>query len=209
MTYLPGASATHRLPNMTEIRSLCVFCGSREGRDPVHRSAAVELGRLIAARGMRLVYGGGTVGLMGVVADSVLAAGGAVTGVIPDFLVKEEAGNRQLDDLIITGSMHDRKRRMFELSDAFVVLPGGLGTLDETIEIITWKQLRLHDAPIIVLDIGAYWRPLHLLIDAVCAGGFADPGTAGLISVVQTPEAVFEALAAAPVPREQVPTSHL
>ncbi len=194
---------------MIDIRSLCVFCGSREGNDPAYRAAAIDLGRQLARRGIRLVYGGGSVGLMGVVADAVLAAGGAVTGVIPDFLTKDEARHRRLDDLVITGSMHDRKRRMFELADAFVILPGGLGTLDETFEIITWKQLRLHDSPIVVLDVGGYWRPLQGLIDAICAGGFAHPSIAGLVTVVPTVDDVWQALATAPARHEPAPTSHL
>ena len=194
---------------MTEIRSLCVFCGSREGNDPAYRAAAIDLGRELAQRGIRLVYGGGSVGLMGVVADSVLAGGGRVTGVIPDFLTKDEARHARLDDLVITGSMHDRKRRMFELADAFVVLPGGLGTLDETFEIITWKQLRLHDSPIVVLDVGGYWRPLQALIAAVCAGGFAAPSIARLVTVVTSVDDVWDVLAATPVLHEAAPSSHL
>ena len=194
---------------MTDVRSLCVFCGSRLGNDPAYRHAAAEIARGITERGMRLIYGGGSIGLMGVVAKDVLAAGGHVTGVIPDFLIKEELGNLQLNELMITGNMHDRKRRMFELADAFVVLPGGLGTLDETFEIITWKQLHLHDAPIVVLDIAGYWQPLRALVEAVCAGGFADPATAELFTIVATPQAVFDALAAAPDPQKTVSTSHL
>ena len=194
---------------MTEIRSLCVFCGSREGNDPAYRAAAIDLGRQLAQRGIRLVYGGGSIGLMGIVADAVLAAGGRVTGVIPDFLTKDEARHTRLDDLVITGSMHDRKRRMFELADAFVILPGGLGTLDETFEIITWKQLRLHDSPIVVLDVGGYWRPLQALIDAVCAGGFAAPSIAWLVTVVTSVDDVWDVLAAAPALHEAAPSSHL
>ena len=137
---------------MTQIRSLCVLCGSREGTDPVYREVAVRLGRLIAEQDVRLIYGAGSIGLMGIIADAVLSAGGEVVGVIPDFLIRSEVGHHDLTDLVITDSMHDRKRRMFEMADAFVVLPGGLGTLDETFELITWRQLRLHDSPIIVLD---------------------------------------------------------
>ncbi|MGF1639881.1 MAG: TIGR00730 family Rossman fold protein [Rhodospirillales bacterium] len=194
---------------MAEIRSVCVFCGSRAGSDPAHRAAAARLGGLIAARGARLVYGGGSIGLMGVLAEAVLAAGGEAVGVIPDFLMRYEVEHRRLTDLVVTGSMHDRKRRMFEMADAFVVLPGGLGTLDETLEIVTWKQLRLHDAPIVVLDVAGYWAPLQALVDAVVAGGFAHPAIAQLFTVVATPEAVFPALEAAPQSREEVLTSHL
>lgn len=194
---------------MTEIRSLCVFCGSREGNDPAYRAAAVELGRVLAGRGIRLVYGGGSIGLMGTVADAVLAAGGQVVGVIPDFLMKYEIDHRNLSELVITGSMHDRKRRMFELSDAFVVLPGGLGTLDETFEIITWKQIRLHDSPIVVLDVAGYWRPMLDLVAGVVAGGFAHPRLLELFTVVDSVDAVMPALETAPPPHEEVFTSHL
>lgn len=191
------------------IRSLCILCGSREGNDPAYRQAAIQLGQLLAQHGVRLVYGGGSIGLMGVVADTILAAGGEVVGVIPDFLMRSEVGHRRLTDLVITGSMHDRKRRMFEMADGFVVLPGGIGTLDETFEIITWKQLRLHDRPIVVLDIAGYWRPFEALIRATIDGGFADPSTTGLFSVVDQPGDVLSALAAAPSARAEVLTSHL
>jgi uncharacterized protein (TIGR00730 family) len=194
---------------MTEIRSLCVLCGSREGDDPAYREAAIRLGTLMARRGVRLVYGGGSIGLMGVIADAVLAAGGEAIGVIPDFLVRYEVGHRRLTELIITGSMHDRKRQMFEMADAFVVLPGGLGTLDETFEIVTWKQIRLHDSPIVVLDAGGYWAPLRALIEATIAAGFAHASAGELLSFVATPEEVLQVLAAAPAPKEEVITSHL
>jgi uncharacterized protein (TIGR00730 family) len=158
---------------------------------------------------VRLVYGGGSIGLMGVIADAVIAGGGEVVGVIPDFLIRYEVGHRRLTDLVVTDSMHDRKRRMFEMADAFVILPGGLGTLDETFEIVTWKQLRLHDSPIIVLDVNGYWSPLLNLVEAIVATGFAHPEVAELITVVETPEQVLRALECAPPPREEVLTSHL
>jgi uncharacterized protein (TIGR00730 family) len=194
---------------MTEVRSLCVLCGSREGIDPAYRAAAVRLGQLMTEHGVRLVYGGGSIGLMGVIADTMVAAGGEVVGVIPDFLIRYEVGHRRLTDLVVTDSMHDRKRRMFEMADAFVVLPGGLGTLDETFEIVTWKQLRLHDSPIIVLDVNGYWSPLVNLLGATIAAGFAHPDVAGLITIVETPEQVLQSLECAPPPREEVLTSHL
>lgn len=194
---------------MIEIRSVCVLCGSREGTDPAYREAAIRLGRLMAERGVRLVYGGGSIGLMGVIADTVIEAGGEVVGVIPDFLIRYEVGHRSLTDLVVTESMHDRKRRMFEMADAFVVLPGGLGTLDETFEIVTWKQLRLHDSPIVVLDVNGYWSPLVDLMHATIRGGFAHPDVAELITVVEKPEQVLQCLETAPIPREEVLTSHL
>lgn len=194
---------------MTEIRSLCVLCGSREGNDAAYREAAIRLGTLMARRGVRLVYGGGSIGLMGVIADAVLAAGGEAIGVIPDFLVRYEVGHRRLTELVITASMHDRKRQMFEMADAFVVLPGGLGTLDETFEIVTWKQIRLHDSPIVILDVAGYWAPLRALIEATIAAGFAHASTRALLSFVDTPEEVLQVLAAAPAHKEEVVTSHL
>ena len=194
---------------MTDIRSLCVLCGSRDGIDPAYRQAAVRLGQALAERGVRLVYGGGSIGLMGIVADACLSAGGEVVGVIPDFLIRYEVGHRRLTDLVVTDSMHDRKRRMFEMADAFVVLPGGLGTLDETFEIITWKQLRLHNAPIVILDVNGYWAPLKALIDAAISAGFAHEAVADLFSIVATPDEVFASIIRAPAANEEVLTSHL
>lgn len=195
---------------MTNMLSLCVLCGSRDGGDPAFREATVRLGHLMARRGVRLVYGGGSIGLMGILADSVLAAGGEVIGIIPDFLIRREVGHRRLTDLIVTTSMHDRKRRMFEMADAFVVLPGGLGTLDETFEIVTWKQIKLHDAPIIVLDVNGYWAPLKALIDATIAGEFAHASVRDLVTFVTTPEAVFDELPLAhQQTREEILTSQL
>jgi hypothetical protein len=164
---------------------------------------------LIAEQGVRLVFGGGSIGLMGVIADAALDAGGEVFGVIPKFLMKYEVGHGRLTHLVVTDSMHDRKRQMFEMSDGFVVLPGGLGTLDETFEIVTWKQLRLHSAPIVVLDVGGYWTPLKPLISSIIDGGFAHPAIAELFTLVSSPEEVFAALEAAPEPKEEVLTSHL
>lgn len=194
---------------MAEIRSLCVLCGSREGADTAYREAAKDLGRLIARRDVRLIYGGGAIGLMGVLADSVLSRGGAVVGVIPDFLMKWEVGHVALSDLVITRTMHDRKTRMFEMADGFVVLPGGLGTLDEAFEIITWKQLRLHDKPIVVLDVGGYWGPFLALIDCVVASGFASPAVTGLFTIVDSSDKVFPALEAAPAAERGVLTGNL
>ena len=149
---------------------------------------------------MELVFGGGRVGLMGLVADAALAAGGRVTGIIPSFLHGRELGHTGVSELVVVGSMHERKQRMFERSDAFVVLPGGLGTLDEAIEMITWKQLNLHDRPIVILDIGGYWRPLSALVEQTIGAGFAGPRVRSLFEVVETPEALMATLAAAPEP---------
>lgn len=160
---------------MSDIHTVAVFCGARTGHDPVFRAAATELGRAMARTGMRLVYGGGRVGLMGALADAALAEGGQVIGVIPEFLTRWEVAHEGVSELIITDSMHSRKRRMFELADAFVSLPGGLGTLDETIEIITWRQLKLHDKPILVCDVAGSAAPLLAAIEAAIESGFAAP----------------------------------
>ncbi len=194
---------------MAKISSLCVFCGSKTGADPAYEAAARRLGELMVANDVGLVYGGGHIGLMGVVADTVLQSGGRVTGVIPDFLEKLEVGFTEATEFIVTDSMHARKQRMFELSDGFVVLPGGLGTLDETFEIITWKQLRLHSKPIVIMDVNGYWKGLSGLVDGTIEAGFAHPAVRQLFGVVDGPDAVFDALAAAPEPKEEVLTSHL
>lgn len=179
------------------IRSVCVFCGSRVGRDQKYRSAARTLGQLIAKNGKRLVYGGGSIGLMTVVADAVLAEGGEVLGIIPDFLDRIEVGHRSLTEFKVVGSMHERKRMMFEASDAFVTIPGGLGTLDETIEIITWRQLGLHDKPVIILDQDNYWQPLLDLLGHTVEHGFASEGIHRLYRVVEDVRDVLPAIEAA------------
>ncbi len=194
---------------MTTITSICVFCGSKVGTDPAYKEAARRLGILMAERGVRLVYGGGRIGLMGVLAETVLTRGGEVIGVIPDFLMQYEVENPDVTELIVVGSMHERKRRMFEMSDGFVVLPGGLGTLDETLEITTWKQLQLHAKPVVMVDVGGYWEPLKALVNGIVAGGFAHPAITELFTVVDGVDDVFAALDDAPEPKEVVLTSHL
>ncbi|MBC8338943.1 MAG: TIGR00730 family Rossman fold protein [Rhodospirillales bacterium] len=194
---------------MTKISSLCVFCGSKNGEDPAHKAAAGRLGQHMAERGITLVYGGGCIGLMGVLSDAVLAGGGHVIGIIPEFLKDMEVGNHAVSELIITNSMHERKTRMFELSDGFVVLPGGLGTLDETLEIVTWKQLRLHSKPIVMLNTGGYWSALQDLVRRTIDGGFAHPAVEELFTMVDGADDVFPALEAQPEPKDEVLTSHL
>lgn len=193
---------------MTTISALGVFCGSKTGDDPAFAAAARDLGRIMAARRVRMVYGGGNIGLMGIIADSVLREGGHVTGVIPDFLMKFEVGKSDVSELIVVDSMHERKRRMFEMADGFVILPGGLGTLDETFEIVTWKQLRQHSKPIVVLNVSGYWDPFIDLVEGAIDGGFAHAGVRDLFTVVETVDGVFEALESAPEPVEEVLTSH-
>ncbi|QWC84669.1 TIGR00730 family Rossman fold protein [Nocardioidaceae bacterium] len=154
--------------------SVLVFCGSRAGEDPAYARAAASLGREIAARGLRVVFGGGRVGLMGEVADAALAAGGEVVGVIPQHLEDREVAHESLTGLEVVGSMHERKARMYELADAVVVLPGGFGTLDELFETLTWNQLGLHRVPVGLLDVAGYWAPLVQVLDASVTAGFVD-----------------------------------
>ena len=194
---------------MTKISSLCAFCGSKVGDDPAHKEAARRLGRIMAERGVRLVYGGGRIGLMGVVAEAVHQGGGEVIGVIPEFLMDLEVGNDEIGELLVTKSMHTRKQTMFSLSDGFVALPGGLGTIDETIEVVTWKQLRQPTKPVVVMNVGGYWVGLTALVDQIIAGGFAHEAIRELFTVVDGPEAVFEALESASEPTDEVLTSHL
>ena len=184
---------------MPAIRSVAVFCGSRDGADPAFRAAATALGQGLAQAGIRLVYGGAQIGLMGAVADAVLAAGGQVVGVIPEFLTRREVIHQHTSEMIVTDSMHTRKQRMFALSDAFVVFAGGLGTLDETFEILTWRQLGLHDKLILLSDVGGCAAPLVALIEAVIAAGFADASARALYEVVADVPALLARLAAAPV----------
>jgi len=174
--------------------SIAVFCGSRPGHDPQQIATAQALGQAMAENGIELVYGGGRVGLMGAVADAVQEAGGKVTGIIPDFLMQREVGNTKVDALEVTDSMHSRKRRMFDLADAFITLPGGLGTLDETIEIITWKQLKLHDKPIVVINVDGYWDLLTASTAHFTDAGFAYASDAELFTVVDGVDAALDAL---------------
>ena len=160
---------------MVSIQSICVYCGSQPGRDPAYLAAGRALGKEIAEYGLRLVYGGGTKGIMGAVAAGVLANGGQVTGIIPEFLVDMEATRHslgQLDELIVTEDMHARKHAMFERADAFVTLPGGIGTLEEIVEIMTWAQLGRHEKPMVFANIGGFWKPMLDLVDHMRDQGF-------------------------------------
>jgi uncharacterized protein (TIGR00730 family) len=183
---------------MHEISSVAVFCGSRLGSDPAFATAARELGTGLAKAGIRLIYGGGKSGMMGVLADAVLAGGGEVLGVIPDFLTQREVAHPDLTEMVVTRNMHDRKRRMADAADAFVTLPGGVGTLDETIEIISWRQLRLHDKPIYICDIAGWAVPFVATIEAAIAHGFAGPEARDLFTVVDGVPALLEGLGQAP-----------
>jgi uncharacterized protein (TIGR00730 family) len=179
---------------MPAIQSVAVFCGASAGHLPEYREAALALGRGLAQAGVRLVYGGGRVGLMGAVADGALAAGGAVVGVIPEFLTRSEVAHEGVGEMIVTDSMHSRKRRMFEMSDAFVTLPGGLGTLDETFEMITWRQLDLHAKPIIICDVGGWAEPFLALVDALIGQGFVPDHARRFYEVLDSAEAVVARL---------------
>jgi uncharacterized protein (TIGR00730 family) len=180
---------------MQNIRRLCVYCGSTGAVDERYREAARELGAGLATAGIGLVYGGGRVGLMGLLADAVLAAGGEVTGIIPSRLRDAELAHHGVTELVVVDSMHERKRLMAEKADAFAILPGGVGTLDEMFEILSWRQLELHNKPIFLVDIGGYWRPLRVLLDHIVAHGFARPETRGLLRVVPTVAALMASIA--------------
>lgn len=171
--------------------SLCVYCGSRFGRNPSHLAAAVALGATAAARGWRIVYGGGKLGLMGATAGAARDAGGDVFGVIPGFLVELEGVLDGIDHTIVD-TMHERKMMMFEDADAIVTLPGGIGTLEEVIETVSWARLHLHRKPIMLLNVDDYWTPLKQLFDHVVAEGFADEALLSDVIVVDTVEGVFQ-----------------
>jgi uncharacterized protein (TIGR00730 family) len=178
------------------MKRICVFCGASTGTDPRHAEAARALGRAIAGRGLELVYGGGSVGLMGTVADAALGAGGRVIGVIPQVLQIRELAHRGLSDLRVVGSMHERKALMAELSDGFVALPGGMGTLEELSEALTWAQLGLHARPVGLLDVGGYYRPLIAFFDQAVEAGFLRPAHRAILQVAVEPEAMLDRLAA-------------
>jgi uncharacterized protein (TIGR00730 family) len=154
------------------MKSICVFCGAGKARNPIYNDRARELGNLIAERNLRLVYGGASVGLMGTVADGVLEKGGDVYGILPDFLFKKEVGHTRIQKLEIVDSMHIRKQKMYESSDAFIILPGGIGTLDEFFEVFTWSQLELHNKPIGLYNINNYFNKLLNFISETIAEGF-------------------------------------
>jgi uncharacterized protein (TIGR00730 family) len=180
---------------MRHVTRLCVYCGSAAGDDRRYADAARELGDALATAGIELVFGGGRVGLMGVVADAVLAAGGRVVGIIPERLRAAELAHPGAGELVIVGSMHERKRLMAERADAFAVLPGGIGTLDETFEILTWRQLRLHDKPIFLVDVAGYWQPLRGLLDHLDAHGFTKSLMPRLLQIVPDVAELMRALA--------------
>jgi len=177
----------------TRISSICVYCGSQPGHDPAFRQAAQVLGRTMAEHGIDLVYGGGTKGLMGAVAEAVLSNGGKVIGIIPEFLMDKEASRQdlgQLSELHVTSDMHERKHMMFERSDAFVTLPGGIGTLEEIVEIMTWAQLGRHTKPMVLANINGFWNPLNALIGHMREAGFIHTGHLVRPLVIDRAEAI-------------------
>lgn len=176
----------------SKIRAVCVFCGAREGQRPEYVEAAAELGAALASADVGLVFGAGGIGIMGAVAEAALAGGGHVTGVIPQALFEREDGNSGLPELHVVDTMHERKALMHELSEAFVVLPGGLGTYEEFFEILTWRQLGFHDKPIVVVDIAGYFAPLRGIVAHGVSEGFVSAQDEALVTIV---DSVAEALA--------------
>ena len=194
---------------MNTIRSVCVYCGSSPGRDEIYAKAGHLLGRSIARAGLRLIYGGGTKGIMGAVAEGALKAGGKVTGIIPRFLINREATEtalERLDELVVTENMHERKHRMFEESDAFVALPGGIGTVEEIVEIMTWAQLGHHRKPIVFGNVKGFWDPMLALMEHMTGEGFIHTAHNVQPLVVDDPDAIVAAIVAA-ASADQMPSS--
>ncbi len=176
------------------MKRVCVFCGSSEGSRPIYARAARRTGEEIARRGLGLVYGGGKAGLMGAVADAALAAGGEVIGVMPNAQVSGEIGHEGLTELHVVGSMHERKKLMADLSDGFVALPGGYGTLEEFLEVLSWAQLSLHEKPCALLDVAHYWELLVALFDRTVAEGFVRPDHRSLVLTGGDPSRLLDTM---------------
>jgi uncharacterized protein (TIGR00730 family) len=195
---------------MSKLQTICVYCGSGPGKNPAFVQAAQSFGKILAQNGIGLIYGGGSIGLMGELAKSVLANGGRVTGVIPEFLVERERMLKEAQDLVVTKDMHERKRIMFERSDAFVALPGGVGTLEELVEQLTWSQLGRHKKPILAANIEHFWDPLCALLDHMEALEFIRPGLTVKLLVADTVAEILprlrNALAPLPEPEKEMKT---
>jgi uncharacterized protein (TIGR00730 family) len=189
---------------MQSIKSLCVFCGSSAKGNKLHHQEARNLGMILAQNDISLVYGGAQVGLMQMVADSTMENNGKVIGIIPEHLVKVEGKHTGITEIIVVESMHERKQMMFDKSDAIVVLPGGFGTLDETFEVLTWKQLHLHDKPVIVVNSGGYWNPFKQLAQYVVKEGYAHESHLDLMTFVDSTDEILPALQKIPDPRPPV-----
>jgi uncharacterized protein (TIGR00730 family) len=179
---------------MSELKKICVYCGSGPGSDPAYMAAGHAFGKILAENGIGLVYGGGSVGIMGAVAEAVEAGGGSVTGIIPDFLMRRKHAQRGEHGLIVTRDMHERKRLMFEHADAFVALPGGVGTLEELVEQLTWVQLGRHRKPVLVANIKGFWNPLCALLDHMKAVQFIREGLDFNMLVAETVEDILPTL---------------
>ena len=178
------------------LKTICVYCGSRKGAVPLYEAKAKEFAKLLGHHRLNLVYGGGGIGIMGVIASEALHYNVKVTGIIPEFLRFTEQGMSGLTDLIVTKTMHERKQKMAELSDGFVIFPGGLGTLDEFFEILTWKQLKLHQKPIVIYNCDGYWDELVILLQAMIAKGFADQSHLHHVKIVTQLDEIYPALTA-------------
>jgi uncharacterized protein (TIGR00730 family) len=185
---------------MTNKKSLCVYCGSRTGTKPAFVAAAEKLGRILAGNGVRLIYGGGGVGLMGSIGRAVINHGGEVVGIVPGFLRKIEVQQEGLTELVVTETMHERKFLMYDMADAFAVLPGGIGTLEELTELLSWRHLRVHEKPLVIINVDRYWDPLLDLFEHAMSEDFAGPGLRHEYRVVSKVEDVLAAagLAASP-----------
>jgi uncharacterized protein (TIGR00730 family) len=176
------------------LKSLCVFCGSNPGRDPDYMKSATAMGTLLGQRGITMIYGGGHVGLMGATADACLDAGGQVIGVIPRSLLQREQGHSRLTEQHVVGTMHERKAMMNKLSDGFIILPGGVGTLEEFFEIWSWANLGIHAKPFGVLEVNGFWAPMFTFLDRMTTDGFVKPEFRGLVRVSTEPEALLQAM---------------
>ncbi len=184
----------HNTGRPAAVTSICVFCGSQEGKRPVYRAAAEALGRQAARRGITIVYGGGSIGLMGVMARAALAAGGHVVGIIPELLDRLEVGLKEVSEFVLVPDMHSRKAEMFRRADAFVVLPGGLGTLDEFVEMTTWAQLGIHNKPILLVNLDGFFTPLLTYLRHASAEGFVAPRHLRLFTVVADVDSLWASL---------------
>ena len=183
---------------MAKLKNVCVYCGSAKGSNPAYAQAARALGSALAREKIRLVYGGGGIGMMGEIARGVEDAGGKVLGIIPDFLVAREHAAQGRREIVRVRDMHERKRTMFERADAFVALPGGIGTLEEFFEVLSWRTLGLHTKPIVILDVGGYWQPLAQLLLSCVEGGFADRAHLDVVAFIDRLDDLLPTLARMP-----------
>lgn len=194
---------------MPAIKAVTVFGGAASGSDPIFRETATRLGQGLAEAGITVIFGGGSIGMMGAVADGALAAGGQVIGIIPDFLARREVAHTKVTEMIVTDSMHSRKRRMFELSDGFVTLPGGLGTLDETFEMITWRQLDQHAKPILICDVMGWGAHFGRMVDSYIAMGFVPARAHEWFEILPDAGSIVRRLTELPVIETATPVSRL